>query len=89
MNIFQKEDMKKPMILSEDAASRTGSPKQPIQSIMSMRFGERGSDTMRPETTRGRIYDNANRAPSAGQNNVRSAYYSVGGVKKLWCEGEK
>lgn len=89
MNIFQKEDIKKPMILSEDAAYRTGSPKQPTQPIMAMRFSERGSDTMRPETTRGRIYDNSSRAPSTPPNPTRSAYYSVGGVKKMWCEGEK
>ena len=88
MNIFEKEDIKKQMFQSEDASFRTGT-KQPVQPIMSMRFGDRGSDTLRPETTRGRIYDNSGRAPSAPPNQTRSAYYSVGGVKKLWCEGEK
>ena len=89
MNIFKKEDIKKPMMLSEDAAYRTGSAKQPIQPIMAMRYGDRGSDTMRPELQRGSIYEKTGATPYTPANNVRSAYYSVGGVKKLWCEGEK
>lgn len=88
MNYFRKEDIKKQMFQSEDASFRTGNKMLPVQPVMSMRFGSRGSDTMRPETTRGKIYDNSRRANSGTNNNVRSAYYSVGGVKKLWCEGE-
>ena len=89
MNIFKKEDIRKPMVKSEDAAMRTGAPYQPIQAVMTYRYGDRGSDTMRPELSRGQIYDKTNAAPYTPANTVRSAYYSVGGVKKMWCEGEK
>ena len=87
MNYFLKENVKKQMFQSEGAAFREGT-RQPIQPIMAMRFGDRGSDAMRPETTRGKIYDNSMRENSSPANNVRKPYYSVGGVKHLWCEGE-
>jgi len=85
-NWIKKEQLQKVNAISTDGAYRDGNPRLPVQPVMSYRFGDRGSDTMRPELKNGAIYNKTGASPYTPPNRMGTPYRTVGGIKFLKWE---